>query len=291
MSEWALRTSDSVSDGFFIEGPFSGPDIQVLFGDRFPGDSSAIVFPHQGDPYPITWHDVQHITLHLHDRLKLPGNPTSCGPLEHVMQRLLDPQGGCLWDQSQTSLSLLRYLLDESYEAAEALVAGDRQAFYDELGDVLFQVVFHSALASPEVFDHVVQTQVAKLVRRHPHVFAKDPAKSVEAINDRWERLKALEPSRPHDAEWTFPGLVWAKRLSKRGLKPQTRVFQAVSELLKVYISNQEGTLEEILADAAWAVADVARQHQQDAEWALWKRLAFASQERDSHPVTDQEKP
>lgn len=281
MSEWAFRASDDVFDRFFVEGPFSGPDLVACFGDRFPGNSSAIVYPHRGAPYTIFWQDLNHLTLHIQDRLQLPGNPTSCGPLEHIMARLLDLHGGCPWDRAQTPLSLLPYLLDESYEAAEALVSGDHDAFRDELGDVLFQVVFHSALESPEVFEEVVRAQMEKLVRRHPHVFGGETADTADAVNRRWESLKSLDAPRQAQAEWTFPSLVWAKRLSKHGVTPDSPIFQDISQMIQVYISKNQGKLEEILADAAWAVADVGRRHHQDAEWALWMRLAFASQDND----------
>jgi uncharacterized protein YabN with tetrapyrrole methylase and pyrophosphatase domain len=197
------------------------------------------------------------------------------------MQRLLAPEDGCPWDREQTPMSLLRYLLDESYEAAEALVAGDPEAFQDELGDVLFQILFQSALIPSSNFGKIVQFQVEKLVRRHPHVFGGETADTADAVSRRWESLKALDAPRRAQAEWTFPSLVWAKRLSKHGVTPDSPIFQDISQMIQVYISRSQGKLEEILADAAWAVADVGRWHHQDAEWALWMRLAFASQDKD----------
>jgi NTP pyrophosphatase (non-canonical NTP hydrolase) len=264
-----------------MAGPLSGQKIAAVFGHCFPGDSHAIVYSHNGVSYTIPWREVASLELGPADRLKLPGNPTSAGPLEYLMQRLLAPEDGCPWDREQTPMSLLRYLLDESYEAAEALVAGDPEAFQDELGDVLFQILFQSALIPSSNFGKIVQFQVEKLVRRHPHVFAGEQRRAADAANQRWESLKTLDRQRHDDAQWAYPSLIWAKRQSKRGIIPQSPVFRAIEASLQVYISNTPGTLEEILADAAWAVADMGAQHNMDAEWALWKRLAYARQNKD----------
>ncbi|OLZ09232.1 MazG nucleotide pyrophosphohydrolase domain-containing protein [Sulfobacillus thermosulfidooxidans] len=276
MSEWTFRPSGDAEDRFIIEGPFDGEDLYVRFGAYFPGNSRALLLPQGETPREIEWKDLKTIQLQAGDRLQLPGNPTSVGPLEHVMTRLL-AEDGCPWDREQTPLSLLRYLLDESYEASEAIVAGDEAGLADELGDVLLQVVFHSAIAKTFSLADVVHGQVAKLIRRHPHVFSDEHWATASAVASQWEQLKTLDPPRTHAAEWVYPSLVWARRLGKRGILPTSNVFEAVSELLKVYIGNGEGKLEETLADAAWAVADVSRQYHQDAEWSLWTRLAFFS--------------
>ncbi|MCL5014280.1 MAG: nucleotide pyrophosphohydrolase [Firmicutes bacterium] len=273
MPKWTFRPSSGGEDHFIIEGPALGSNLYRHFGACFPGNSRAIVFPLEGTPTELDWRELKEIELQPGDRLELPGNPTSIGPLEHVMARLLD-EDGCPWDREQTPLSLVRYLLDESYEAGEALVAGDEAGLADELGDVLLQVVFHSAIAERFSMTDVVASQVDKLIRRHPHVFSGEHW-TASAVNEQWERLKALDPPREQSAEWVYPSLAWARRLSKRGIVPSSDVFEAVSEFLKVYIGNNEGKLEETLADAAWAVADVSRQHHQDVEWSLWKRLAF----------------
>jgi XTP/dITP diphosphohydrolase len=117
-----------------------------------------------------------------------------------VMDRLRSP-GGCPWDAEQTHESLLRYLVEETYELYDALAAGDTAAVREELGDVLLQVLFHARVAaeSPGGFDvdDVAAELVAKLVGRHPHVFA-DEAGVVTATDQdvRWEELKATEKRR-----------------------------------------------------------------------------------------------
>ena len=96
--------------------------------------------------------------------------------LREVMDRLRSP-GGCMWDAEQTHESLLKYLLEESYEYIEAVEENDREAMQEELGDVLLQVFFHSRMAEedptqPFTIEDVAQSVADKLIRRHPHVFA-----------------------------------------------------------------------------------------------------------------------
>jgi XTP/dITP diphosphohydrolase len=118
-----------------------------------------------------------------------------------VMDRLRSP-GGDLWKQQQTHASLAPYLLEESYEAYDAIVAGDLDALREELGDVLLQVVLHARLAEdlPDgerwTVDDVAATLVDKMVRRNPHVFGDETVDGVEAIIDNWERIKREEKSR-----------------------------------------------------------------------------------------------
>ncbi|QIK84189.1 MazG family protein [Sanguibacter sp. HDW7] len=114
-----------------------------------------------------------------------------------TMDRLRSP-GGCPWDAEQTHESLVRYLLEESAELAEAIETGDRAGLREELGDVLLQVVFHARVAqedAEEPFDveDVVRDLTAKLVHRHPHVFAGTPLGDLDA---QWDALKAREKRR-----------------------------------------------------------------------------------------------
>ena len=118
-----------------------------------------------------------------------------------VMDRLASP-GGDPWKQQQTHASLAGYLLEESYEAYDAIVAGDLAALREELGDVLLQVVLHARLAEnlpPDErwsVDDVAGGLVDKMVRRNPHVFAGEPVDGIDDIIDNWERIKKAEKSR-----------------------------------------------------------------------------------------------
>ena len=108
----------------------------------------------------------------------------------------------CPWDRKQTHASLLRYLLEEAYEAAETIEAGDMPALREEIGDVLFQVLFHARIASERsaadggfTVDDVADTLAAKLIRRHPHVFGSVSVSSADEVNANWEEIKRAERS------------------------------------------------------------------------------------------------
>jgi len=114
-----------------------------------------------------------------------------------VMDRLRSP-GGCPWDAAQTPESLVKYLIEEAHEAAEAIESGDRGHIREELGDVLLQVAFQSRVAQehpdePFDIDDVAGGIVEKLLRRHPHVFADTDASTPEEVERNWEIIKAQE--------------------------------------------------------------------------------------------------
>jgi XTP/dITP diphosphohydrolase len=114
-----------------------------------------------------------------------------------VMDRLRSP-GGCPWDAEQTPESLVKYLIEETHEAAEAIESGDRDHIREELGDVLLQVVFQARVAQehatePFDVDDVAGAIIEKLVRRHPHVFADGDASTPAEVEQAWEQIKAGE--------------------------------------------------------------------------------------------------
>ena len=117
--------------------------------------------------------------------------------LLELMARLRDPVNGCPWDREQTFATIAPFTIEEAYEVADAIDRDDPQQLRDELGDLLFQIVFHSRMAEERGwfdFADVATSIHDKLVRRHPHVFAGAPAaESLEAQNRNWEELKARE--------------------------------------------------------------------------------------------------
>ena len=120
--------------------------------------------------------------------------------LLEVMDRLRSP-GGCPWDAEQTHQSLLKYLLEESYEFVDSVDQDDREAMREELGDILLQVYFHSRIAQDHPTDPFDIEEVAKgisdkLIRRHPHVFGDVKINSDEELLQNWERIKAEEKGR-----------------------------------------------------------------------------------------------
>ena len=143
--------------------------------------------------------------------------------LRGVIDRLRDPVDGCPWDNAQTHASLRPHLLEETYEALEALDSGDPEALCEELGDVLMQVVLHAKLAEQDGafdLDDVSEGIRAKLVRRHPHVFADAHVDSAAGTEQMWERLKARErPSRESVLDGvpkTLPALARAQSILGR---------------------------------------------------------------------------
>ena len=120
--------------------------------------------------------------------------------LREVMDKLRSP-GGCPWDAEQDHVSLLKYLLEESYEFIESVEDNDRQAMQEELGDLLLQVYFHSRMAEEDAtqpfnIEDVAKSVADKLIRRHPHVFAGASVNSSEDVLENWEKQKAAEKGR-----------------------------------------------------------------------------------------------
>ncbi len=120
--------------------------------------------------------------------------------LREVMDKLRSP-GGCPWDAEQDHASLLKYLLEESYEFIESVENNDRQAMQEELGDLLLQVYFHSRMAEEDAtqpfnIEDVAKSVADKLIRRHPHVFAGASVNSSEDVLENWEKQKAAEKGR-----------------------------------------------------------------------------------------------
>jgi XTP/dITP diphosphohydrolase len=120
--------------------------------------------------------------------------------LREVMDKLRSP-GGCPWDAEQDHTSLLKYLLEESYEFIESVENNDKDAMQEELGDLLLQVYFHSRMAEEDAkqpfnIEDVAKSVTDKLIRRHPHVFAGESVSGSEEVLENWEKQKAAEKGR-----------------------------------------------------------------------------------------------
>ena len=146
--------------------------------------------------------------------------------LREVMDRLRSP-GGCPWDAEQDHSSLLKYLLEESYEFIEAVELDDREAMREELGDVLLQVFFHARMAEehptdPFTVEDVAKAVADKLVRRHPHVFGDTKVSGSAEVLENWEAQKAAEKGRTSAIEGVplgQPALPLATKLFYRAEK------------------------------------------------------------------------
>jgi XTP/dITP diphosphohydrolase len=157
-----------------------------------------------------------------------------------VLEHLRAP-GGCAWDREQTHASLVQYLVEETYELVDAIEAGDDAELVEELGDVLYQVIFHSDIAAEEgrfTLDDVAAHMTAKMVGRHPHVFGDAVADTPDAVMARWDELKKVEkPGRESVLDGIpqgMPALALATKLvgraEKVGLSPAAAEVVPASE-------------------------------------------------------------
>ena len=222
-----------------------------------------------------------------------------------IMARLRSAEG-CPWDRQQTFASVAPYTIEEAYEVADAIERGDFGSLKDELGDLLFQVVFHSQMASESGqfdFEAVAGAICDKLTRRHPHVFADGAPLSVAEQSSAWENIKAeergaSEVSALHGVPHALPALLRAYKLSKRAARVGFDFEHAGQcadkvdeELLEVRAASEgasggasrvspEASAEvfEEVGDLLFAAANLARKLEVDAEAAL--RAANAKFER-----------
>ena len=221
--------------------------------------------------------------------------------LREIMRRLRDPEGGCPWDRLQTFDTIAPYTIEEAYEVAEAIDLKDWSHLRDELGDLLFQVVFHAQMAEEEqrfAFDDVVEAICDKLERRHPHVFADQSIGTADAQSQAWEQHKineAQDAAQGADVSVLagvsggIPEWMRALKLQKRAasvgfdwdhLAPvldKVREELAEIEPLLAAGSSEERRLEEF-GDLLFACCNLARHLQCDPGRAL--RQANAKFER-----------
>jgi XTP/dITP diphosphohydrolase len=189
--------------------------------------------------------------------------------LVEVMDRLRSP-GGCPWDAEQTHESLIKYLLEESYEFIDSVDAKDREGMREELGDVLLQVYFHSRIAQdhptdPFSIEDVARAIADKLIRRHPHVFEGLQVSGTEEIIDNWEEIKAKEKGRTSALDGVAlaqPALPLVEKLLYRAEKYKVNI-----ELTK-YQSDKPAT-EESVGEALASIIAWARDNEIDPENAL----------------------
>jgi tetrapyrrole methylase family protein/MazG family protein/ATP diphosphatase len=214
--------------------------------------------------------------------------PRPIDALLEVMARLRAPDGGCPWDLEQTFASIAPYTVEEAYEVADAIERGDLNDLREELGDLLFQVVFHARLAEERgdfAFDDVARAITDKLIRRHPHVFGEAGARTADEQNAAWEVVKAEERKAKakhgilDDVPVGLPALTRAVKLTRRAARvgfdwPSTReVFDKLrEELAELEVEIEAGDAEksrEELGDFLFVIANLARKLEIEPEDAL----------------------
>lgn len=222
---------------------------------------------------------------------KSPSNDLPLGDLEtllDIMRRLRDRDHGCPWDLEQDFASIAPYTIEEAYEVADAIQQGDLSSLKDELGDLLFQVVFHAQIAAEQNsfdFADVVAAISDKMIRRHPHVFGDGDIGSADAQTLAWEEMKAKErAAKGHtslldDVPIGLPGLPRATKLQKRAAKvgfdwpDATHVLEKITEecaeLSEAAQAQDQEHTEEEFGDLLFAMANLARHLRVDPERAL----------------------
>lgn len=212
-------------------------------------------------------------------------------PLDRLrrIMHLLRAPGGCSWDAEQTHESLVRHLLEEAYEVAEAIRSGDREELIDELGDLLLQPVFHAEIASEAGqfdLDDVARSICEKLIRRHPHVFGDAVAGTPDAVLTQWEAIKATERGgNPPEARFLKkanegqPALLAASRLQRKVASvgfdwpdpgpALAKVREETGEVAAALASGEAEAVADEIGDLLFAVVNLARKTGHEAECLL----------------------
>ena len=217
-----------------------------------------------------------------------------------VMSRLRTPESGCPWDLEQSYATIAPYTIEEAYEVADAIERGDMTDLKEELGDLLFQVVFHSQMAAEDgAFDiaDVANGIADKMVRRHPHVFESPDDRSATEQTRAWERIKADEraskasevnPSALDGVALSLPALLRAEKLQNRAARVGfdwaeaepifDKLAEETQEVRDAIHSGIRDDIEDELGDLLFVAANLSRRLDVDPEQAL--RRANAKFER-----------
>ena len=226
---------------------------------------------------------------------------TAITQLVDIMAALRHPQTGCAWDIEQNFETIAPYTIEEAYEVAEAIARNDMAELRDELGDLLFQVVFHSQMASEngafQIAD-VVEAIIDKMIRRHPHVFGEHEQRSAHEQTVAWETMKASERKKKVNEDTAasaldgvahaLPALMRAEKLQKRAARtgfdwhrPEEildKMQEETREVMDAVDGGNAAEIEEEIGDLLFVAANLSRRLSVDPEVAL--RRANAKFER-----------
>ncbi|MDI7863233.1 nucleoside triphosphate pyrophosphohydrolase [Rhizobiaceae bacterium n13] len=220
--------------------------------------------------------------------------------LIEIMAALRDPETGCPWDIVQTFETIKPYTIEEAYEVADAIERKDLHDLCDELGDLLLQVVFHARMAEEAgafSFGDVVQAVTAKMIRRHPHVFAVSGASTPEAVKAQWDDIKRQEKQERAErrarhghtedfkaghlgsVQRSFPALTEALKLQERAAKVGfdwsepgpilDKIEEEIGELREALKAKDREKVADELGDLIFAVVNIGRHVDADPEQAL----------------------
>ncbi|MFY9174469.1 MAG: nucleoside triphosphate pyrophosphohydrolase [Peptococcia bacterium] len=288
-------------------------DLKLLLLDIYPPEHQAIIIKNAGlkdmeqqIKVPLAEMDHQEYFDHLTsvylqpcEAINRPASPYGVEPLIEVMKKLLSPEG-CPWDREQDHQSLRPHLIEEAYEVIEAIDCGEMDKLEEELGDLLFQIVFHSVLAENSgsfSFANVVDGITQKMVRRHPHVFGDISVENSQEVLQNWDKIKAVEQGYKGEAiprvmtkiNRSLPALLLAEEVQKKAAKvgfdwdelegAWDKVEEELVELKEAIAENNclnnsqnnKDRIEEEMGDLLFALVNVCRFLKISAELALEK--------------------
>ena len=208
-----------------------------------------------------------------------------------VMEQLRHPDTGCPWDKQQTFETIIPYTIEEAYEVADAILNGDLDNVKDELGDLLFQVVFYARLGEEQQafnFDQIADQVAEKLIRRHPHVFADADFKTEAELNANWDAVKqqerenknvAMDSSILANIPAGMAPMKKAVKLQKRCAKVgfdwpdkqqvSAKIEEEIAEVLEAAADNDKSAMQEEVGDLLFAALNLARHCDVDPDLAL----------------------
>jgi len=207
--------------------------------------------------------------------------------LKWVMSCLRDPDKGCPWDLEQSNETILKHTIEEAYEVADAIEHGSNDDLKDELGDLLFQVIFYAQMAAEKGqfnFDDIAQGVTDKMISRHPHVFGDETARNADDVHAIWDVQKDKEKGKKQESgalngvTRALPALLRAQKLQKKAAKTGFEWRNSNDAFLKVQeeineFKDANNTIdkEEEFGDLLFSLVNFARMEGLDAEEALRK--------------------
>jgi MazG family protein len=220
--------------------------------------------------------------------MKTKADQGALGELLDIMARLRDRERGCPWDLEQTFATIAPYTIEEAYEVADAIERDDLGDLKDELGDLLFQVVFHARMAEEAgafAFADVARAICDKMLRRHPHVFGATPVANSAQLSQRWEEIKRAERAAQRsdsvlaDVPVDLPALTRAVKLGKRAATvgfdwpdvsgARAKVTEELAELDAAVASGNPAEVAAEMGDLLLSVANWCRHLRLDPETCL----------------------
>ena len=261
-------------------------EVKLRLMDCYPDETTVYLLDGEGNIARLPLYDMDRLKKYDHRSCVLVPAVRDLMQLERYgfdelvqIMRILQGPNGCPWDKEQTHESLRKFMLEETYECIDAINEGDMDHLYDELGDLLMQVVLHAEIGRKHGEFEIGDATTAicrKMIDRHSHIFGGDSAGDPEAVLDLWTRNKMKERGQDSYSEVlrevsrSIPALMRAYKLVEKaqraGVAPQDTLAQYVSD--KAALAAQEGS-EAALGEALWAICVLARRHKVDPEIAL----------------------